>query len=387
MLSPLLAPISEEEFFRTYWTRKFLQIPSHPGKFDHLFSWEVLNRALEEHRFEAGRLRLVRSGKLIDADRYMNGHSVNSSNLVNELSSGATLIFNSCEEVHPPLRDLCVYLEKLFHHRVSVNLYAGWRRDNGFDIHWDKQDTIILQVSGRKRWKIWNPTRLYPFKADVVDTSPLTRPGEEPVWDDLLLPGALLSIPRGWWHVAYPIDEPCLHLTVTIQNLNGIDLLHWLADHMKTSEAARMELPIVASVEERGEWLDRLFADLTATWDHTLIDRYLAQVDSAARSRPSLALPIEPDSRRNGQIEKTTMLELAVSRPLHFSGQGGAVSCRANGTAWQMDRDIAEKLKVFNDFLPHTIAELAPDSDIRLNAAIGVMLMRGVIRCSARPHV
>ena len=193
----------------------------------------MLNKALEEHRFDEKRLKLVRSGATIEAGRYLSGRIVNSAGLLGELASGATLILNQCEEVHRPLRRLCERMESLFHWTVITNLYAGWKSDNGFSVHWDAQDVLILQLAGRKRWKIWEPTRSFPFKEDVVDTS--TPPSANPVWEGVLEPGGLLSIPRDWWHVAYPLGEPCLHLTVTIKNHNGIDLLHWLADSMKAS--------------------------------------------------------------------------------------------------------------------------------------------------------
>jgi ribosomal protein L16 Arg81 hydroxylase len=383
MLNYVLAPLAQEDFFRDYWTKKFLHISGHPEKFSHLFPWEVLNKALEENRFNSNRLILYKSGKKIAPDRYLNEAWIDSGKLNNELSNGATLIFNSCEEVHRPLRDLCVYLERLFHHRVTVNLYAGWRRDNGFNVHWDTQDTMILQVAGRKRWKIWTPTRLYPFKEDIVDTS--LPPADEPIWDQILEPGGMLSIPRGWWHVAYPLDEPCLHLTVTTRNLNGIDLLRWLADRMKSSEAARMELPILTTPIERAEWLKRVRADLLAALDETLIDRYLADVDSKAIARTHLSLPADADPNRT-RLLKTTPIELATPRDLHFSTQNGTVACRANGMNWRMDTDVAAKIRRFNDRKPHTMEELAPMPDVRVTALVGALVMQGVLRRVADPH-
>jgi ribosomal protein L16 Arg81 hydroxylase len=377
MLNNVLSPVTQEDFLRNYWTREFLHIPGRPDKFSHLFSWEILNKALEESRFDSKRLVLYRSGKRIATHRYLNERWVNDSRLAAELSNGATLIFNRCEEVHRPLRDLCVYLERLFHHRVTVNLYAGWRRDHGFNVHWDRQDTMILQVAGRKRWKVWNPTRAYPFQDDVLDTS--TPPVEEPVWDETLEPGGMLSIPRGWWHVAYPLDEACLHLTVTIQNLNGIDLLHWVAERMKTSDAARMELPVVSPPLEQKEWLERVRADLLAIWDETLIDQYVADVDAKEIPRPHINLPGDADPQRN-RLKKTTLLELAGPRDLQFSTQNGTVSCHANGMSWHMDPDVAEKIREFNDRKPHTIRELAPAPDVRITGLVGVMVMQGVLR-------
>jgi len=377
MLDSILTPIATEDFFRRWWTREFLHIPGHSGKFSHLFPWEVLNRALEEHRFDAKRLVLYKSGKKIESGRYLNGQWVDTGRLVNELSNGCTLIFNACEEVYPPLRDLCVHLEGLVHHRVTANLYAGWRRDNGFNVHWDTQDTIILQVAGRKQWKVWKPAHPRPFHDDLADTS--TPPTEAPVWDGTLEPGCLLSIPRGWWHVAYPMDEPCLHLTVTVQNLNGIDFLHWLAEQMKSSEAARMEMPIAATGSEQAAWLERVRADLLAVWDENLFARCLAEVDSKAVPRPHISLPADPDPHQNG-LRNTTLLELAAPRPLQFSNRDGRVVCQAAGMGWQMDSDVAERLRAFNDRQPHAIGELAPEPDLRMAGQIGVMVMTGVLR-------
>ena len=381
-LDRLLSPLSREIFFRDYWTKKFLHLPAQAGKFDALFSWDVLNRALEEHRFDSKRLRLVKAGTYLDPGRYLRDGYVHAANVVNALTNGSTLIFNGCEEVHPPLRELCLELERLFHHRVNVNLYAGWRRDNGFNVHWDPQDTIILQVSGRKKWKVWAPERLYPFEKDVVDTSALTAPAEDPLWDDVLCPGALLSIPRGWWHVACPMDEPCLHLTVTIRNLNGIDLLHWFANRMMTSETARREVPVVASAEERKSWLAQVFRDMTDTWSSEILDEFLSDVDSRATARPRFALPAEPALRHQAGISRDTGLELAIARPLSFKIENGTALCRGNGSAWKMNPEMARKLGIFNDFAPHTLAEIGAESDLRINAVVAMMLMNGVLRRS-----
>jgi ribosomal protein L16 Arg81 hydroxylase len=358
MLKDLLAPVVPEDFFREYWTRRFLHIPGERDKFSGIYSWDALNTALENHR-------------------YLSDRVVNAGKLTSELSNGATLIFNGCEEAWPPLRELCRHLEWLFHHRVNVNLYAGWRRDNGFNVHWDDQDNLILQVAGRKHWKVWNQTRPYPFKEDAVDTS--VPPAEEPVWDGILEAGGLLSIPRGAWHVAYPLDEPSLHLTVTIQNHTGIDLLRWLADQLKSSEAARMAIPLMASPEERERWLAQVRADLAGAWDDGILDRYLGDVDAKAIARPRISLPADAGPRRHA-LKKTTLLELAVSRPLRFSTQNGKAYCEASSFRWPIDDEVAEKLRGFNDGCPHTIGELSPAPDLRLSAVIGAMLMSGVLR-------
>ena len=290
--SDILAPMSLDEFLREHWTRRFVHIPGPPDRLARLFPWEVLNRALEEHRFGPDRVTLVKEGQTVDGTRYLANGQVDARRFMQELSRGATLIFNLCDEVHPPLRALCDQVERFFRARVVfANLYAGWGTESGFKVHWDEKDTLILQVSGRKRWQVWRPTRRDPFTQDVVNTSFATNPAGPPDWEGVLEQGGVLHMPRGWWHVAYPMDTPSLHLTITIKNSTGVDLLHWLANQMKASETARMSLPVLANAEERQAWLERLRQDLAALCTPELIERYLAHSDQRSRRRPSLCLP------------------------------------------------------------------------------------------------
>jgi hypothetical protein len=389
MLADLLAPLSLVSFLGEYFTRRFVPVvPGPSDKFKDLFSWDVLNRSLEQHRFPAphlppARLRLVKAGETLKPDTYLNGDRVNASGLMKQLANGATLALNFCDEVHPPLQELARELERLLHANVHVNVYAGWRRDNGFDIHWDDQDTLILQIAGRKHWKVWPPTRPYPFKHDVVDTSLKTKPDGPPVWDHVLEQGGLLSIPRGWWHVAYPMDEPCMHLTVTIVNPNGIDMLHWLANRMKTSEAARMDLPVLASNEDRRAWLEAVHRDLTAAWTNDVLDRYLADLDGSANLRPSLCLP-EVAAPPTPSIDRTTALQLALPRGLRFQMMNGTAQFSAAGIEWQTTGDLVPALNRFNDGLPHTAAELAPTGGAALTTMLAALVMKGVLRPPAR---
>jgi ribosomal protein L16 Arg81 hydroxylase len=373
--------MSREEFLGEYWTKRFVHIPGSPDKFTDLFSWDVLSETLEHQRFSPTRVRLVRAGKAIETSRYLDGGVIDAGGLMKELAAGATLNFNSCEAASDRLSELCVHLERLFHVRVGANLYAGWRKDNGFEVHWDDQDTLILQVAGQKHWKIWEPTRPQAFVHDIVDTSSDTKPDGPPIWDGVLEQGGLLSMPRGWWHVAYPMDSPCLHLTVTIKNLNGIDLLTWFMHQMKASQAARLELPLLATRDAQRDWLQALWRDLSAAWSDDLLDRYLAESDARARPRPVLRLP---DVGVDMGCGADTPLELALPRALRFESANGVAHFKAGGSDWQTATELVPALARFNDGLPHTIAEISPPNDQRLTLLITALMMRGVVR-KAKP--
>ena len=171
---------------------------------------------------------------------------------------------------------------------ASVNLYAGWRTQKGFDLHWDSQDTIILQLDGRKHWKVYRPTRLHPLKQDVEKPS---EPKEDPVWDGILENGEMIYMPRGWWHVAYPLDEPSLHLTVTIVPAHGSQLLKWFVEQLKKHPEVRMDVPHLADAEEQQRYLGRLRSLLIESWSDDLLDQFLADLDAKASARPHIRLP------------------------------------------------------------------------------------------------
>jgi ribosomal protein L16 Arg81 hydroxylase len=239
----------------------------------------------------------------------------------------------------------------------------------------------VLQIAGRKRWKIWEPTRRFPFIQDIVDTS--MAPSTDPFWEGVLEVGGLLSIPRGWWHVACPLDEPCLHLSVTVRNHDGIDLLRWLAESMKSSEVARRQLPVMATDEERDVWLANVRADLIASFDDNLISRFLADQDAKAVPRPVVALP-EAVSRsvasKNTPVGEDTLLELAIPGQIRITIANGKARCEANGEKWEVNGAVGERLRKFNDRRPHSLAELSSPKDPQVNFAVGFLLLKGLLR-------
>lgn len=57
---------------------------------------------------------------------------------------------------------------------MQANLYASWSVTEGFGVHWDDHDTVVIQLDGAKRWWIYGTTRPFPLYRDIED------PGEAP---------------------------------------------------------------------------------------------------------------------------------------------------------------------------------------------------------------
>lgn len=298
-LSDLVVPASADHFLRETFGKHFRFYAGEKERFARLLPWAILNRILRQHRLEPPRLRLVQNGKPVSADLFIAYSSTDrrSANRIQRvrvpeltrlLRDGATLILDAVDELYQPLTALTEELERTFHAHVQINAYAGWRTSQGFDCHWDDHDVFILQVAGRKHWKVYGTTREHPLSRD---TEPAIDPPETALWDGLLEDGDMLYIPRGWWHEAIPLDEPTLHLTVGIHTATGADLLSWFVDQLRLHFEVRQDVPRFSDIAEQARWMNRLGEIVRQAWRPELFDEYLAYSDAITETRPDVGLP------------------------------------------------------------------------------------------------
>jgi ribosomal protein L16 Arg81 hydroxylase len=250
--------------------------------------------------------------------------------LTAQLRNGATLVLDAVDELCEPVTVLAENLERKFRVRIQVNAYAGWRTSHGFDLHWDDHDVFILQVAGRKQWKVYGMTRPYPL---ARDTMPTVDPPSEPLWEGLLQDGGLLYIPRGWWHVATPLDEPTLHLTVGINNPTGAEFLSWFVDRLRESEDVRRDLPRFASAEQQAAHTERLRAAIAKAWSDDLLRDFLNDLDARAHPRARVALPstATPDVLPHGAYA----VRWSAARPPSIGRSDAELTVAANGRRWR----------------------------------------------------
>jgi ribosomal protein L16 Arg81 hydroxylase len=72
---------------------------------------------------------------------------------------------------------------------------------------------MVLQISGRKRWRLYDFPKHYPLLTETFDTIDYT-PGE-PSHEIILTPGDMLYVPRGLAHDARSSeDSKSVHITV-----------------------------------------------------------------------------------------------------------------------------------------------------------------------------
>ena len=357
----LISPLTREEFLGKYWGKSFARLNGPGGRFASILSWDQLNAMLEYHRLGPQQIELVHDGKPVDRKRFFEfpagrAPRLKSAGLVSALSEGATLVVDNVDALVPSVRQIAEAVEHVLRASTTVNLYAGWRTQKGFDLHWDEQDTLILQVSGRKQWKVYQPTREHPLEHDA-ETAP--APTAPPVWDSVLEDGDALYLPRGWWHVATPLNEPSLHLTVTIVPANGLDLMRWMAERLKRHTEVRQNVPHLASDEDRRAYARRLRDLVAAEWTDEIVDRFLEEWQSQIPMRPVVHLPKAPIDQ-SAPIALDTRVRLAAARHLVFEEPhgDGPRYFHACGVRFECAPDLVPALAMLSGTDSHAVSEL-----------------------------
>jgi hypothetical protein len=117
----------------------------------------------------------------------------------------------------------CRELETTLLCPAQANAYSTPACAQGFGVHHDTHDVLVLQVAGRKRWRLYEPLLELPLKTQRWSDE-LGDPGE-PVDDVTLEAGDTLYLPRGWPHEAVAADAHSLHITVGLHPQTRIDAL------------------------------------------------------------------------------------------------------------------------------------------------------------------
>lgn len=369
-LKQALAPVGIDEFLHTYVGRQYALLRGAAGRFHSLLSWQELNDALERVRVNENRVFLVRQAEGIPRESYVQSSKSGSAQyligpaLVRHISDGATLVVNQVEELFPNIRRLAESCERIFHIYVSANLYAGWRRDHGFDVHWDSHDTLILQLRGRKDWKIWKPTRQHPLPGERVEITP--RPTEDPIWEGTLEDGDILYMPRGWWHMAWPREEPSVHITIGLNHPTGFDLLNWAMERTRQSVDVRMDAPFWRDADTKAKWLDAIREACVTALDDRALEEFMWHTMGRAHSRPVVRLPEQPIVAATPTVADTMRLRLSRGSRLRLEpSDNEMMSFSFNGARVQFHEGLAPALRLLNHIEPCTLDDMRGAMEFR----------------------
>ena len=148
-----------------------------------------------------------------------------------QLDQGATIRLRQPQDRLTKVQALCRALEGEFGSTVGANAYLTAKDGaQGFAAHWDDVDVFILQLEGRKRWRVGacadDVYRLPRVSSEDFDEEALRRLCPH-LSEIILEPGDVLYLPRGFIHSAVTEGlQNSLHLTLSCHRANSwADLL------------------------------------------------------------------------------------------------------------------------------------------------------------------
>jgi lysine-specific demethylase/histidyl-hydroxylase NO66 len=183
--------------------------------------------------------------------------------VLEEWQAGATIVLQALHVNWHPLAVFCRLLEEAIGHAVQANSYYTPRGSQGFAVHHDTHDVLVLQVAGEKRWLLYDPLFELPLKHQRYSKA-LGEHGE-PTDDFVLRAGDTLYLPRGWLHQAETSDTDSLHLTI------GINAYTWLDAAKAALAETEQELAFRHGVDVGGDEAEQLAERLNAELDSELV--------------------------------------------------------------------------------------------------------------------
>ncbi|EFN62164.1 JmjC domain-containing protein CG2982 [Camponotus floridanus] len=127
----------------------------------------------------------------------------------------------------PQLHLVNATLQEFFGCFVGANLYLTPPNSQGFAPHYDDIEAFILQIEGKKRWRLYMPPSINEYLARCSSKNFDQSEIGEPILDTIVNAGDLLYLPRGTIHQGTTIDDThSLHVTISLyQRSSWCDLL------------------------------------------------------------------------------------------------------------------------------------------------------------------
>lgn len=172
------------------------------------------------------------------------------------LRQGATLRVMGVSRFDPKVASQLQLLRRLLKREVFVNLYLTPAQRPGLKLHYDLEDSIVVQVKGEKHWKLYEADGPRYPRAPSVGPPPVR---DEPVHVHMRA-GDVLYIPSGLAHLVETRESSSQHITFGVHVTRQVDLLASLLDEFASAQED-LRRPLrsdeQASRAQLGEWAQR----------------------------------------------------------------------------------------------------------------------------------
>ncbi|GFR19144.1 ribosomal oxygenase 1 [Trichonephila clavata] len=217
----LMNPTNSHKFFNQRFEKYPLHVKRNSNYYKGLFSTQAFDKIMRENDLSYD--------IQIDVLQYVDGTrrpvkddvKVTPAFVWKKYNEGNSVRMRNPQVYHKQLRHLCSLLQEYFSSDVGANMYLTPAGTQGFPPHYDDIDAFVLQIEGKKLWKIYRPRNENEVLSRISSGDLTEDEIGEPCMEVELNAGDLLYFPRGFIHQAKAApDVYSLHLTISTNHLN-----------------------------------------------------------------------------------------------------------------------------------------------------------------------
>lgn len=265
----MVDPLDVNEFFRDIWEKSPIRITRNkPKYYEALMSTALIDDML--------RKETIQFTKNIDITTYSNGkrETHNPTGRAHPhvvwdyYLNGCSIRLLNPQTYLPVLHTFNSTLQEFTNSFVGANAYLTPPDSQGFAPHYDDIEAFVLQIEGKKHWKVYKP--LSPNEVLPRESSRNFEQHEigEPILEVTLQAGDLLYFPRGFIHQGVTIEgEHSLHITVSMYQK------HSWADLLEKMIPAALQTAITEKVDLRMGLPQDIYDHLGLVHSHKRSDR------------------------------------------------------------------------------------------------------------------
>ncbi len=314
----LIAPISSADFLKNYFERSALHLERHGQDSGHdLFCLDDAELIMRQHRHEfRDFVRIATKGKIILPQQ---SGSIRGAWewILHERQEGATIIIDYLQRYSLPITRLARGLAADFGCTFDISAFLTPENSRGIAAHCDQMHVFILQIEGRKRWRLYGDAGPYY----VVDSENLG----EPTHDITLHPGELLYIPCGTIHQGSTQESASLSLSIVQANpIRWIDMIDKVVDiAAETDVSLRRTVPLRQLQEINPEYLEEHISKLLKQ-----VRNKQALSSALTRIKQGLIVKMSLPASRLGRsaaaldVQPDDLLEKLPGTPCHIYSHG-----------------------------------------------------------------
>ncbi len=266
-----LVSCGPDEFAERHWGSDPLlsRAADLPAPFTDLFSNDAVDELVSERGLRTPFLRLAKDGATLPERSFTSGGGIGAGvtdqlsddRLLRQFADGATMVLQGLHRTWQPLIAFSQDLAADLGHPVQVNAYVTPAQNTGFSDHYDVHDVFVLQVEGRKQWRIRPPVHPLPLRDQPWTgrrSAVEQAASREPLIETVLEPGDCLYLPRGYLHSATALGGVSTHLTIGIhpwtrQHL-AEEVLQVALARAAEDVALRRSLPLGVDAADPQQW-------------------------------------------------------------------------------------------------------------------------------------